>query len=190
MLMPSISIESQLTMKVNMHNQCLGLKLINHGCFSNGIDWNKEPDEKVDAGSIMSADSKSSLAVFEGALIYELQRGYTETDDQLESTYALLLVSWKSEGYKKFRVFLKLIECDRTFYWNNSKLERYYRKYRSQLGTYTDPIKDTWLIYNGTVLMTELELNFTQRDGVLNITISEGVKDEYTKRPEWINLNR
>jgi hypothetical protein len=35
--------------------------------------------------------------------------------------------------------------------------------------------------------MTKLELDFTQRNGVLNITISEGVEDEHTKRPVWID---
>jgi hypothetical protein len=45
------------------------------------------------------------------------------------------------------------------------------------------------LIPDGTVLMSILELDFTQRDGVLNITISESIRDDYTRRPEWINLN-
>jgi hypothetical protein len=36
--------------------------------------------------------------------------------------------------------------------------------------------------------MTGLELDFTQRDGVLNITISEGVKDNHTRMPELIDL--
>jgi hypothetical protein len=99
-------------------------------------------------------------------------------------------VAWKSEGYKKFRVFVQLIECDGTFYLCDIPLEEYYQRYANQLNTYTGPIKNTWMVYDDTVLMTELELDFTQRDSVLNITISEGVKDEYTKRPIWLSLGR
>jgi hypothetical protein len=40
------------------------------------------------------------------------------------------------------------------------------------------------------VLMTELELDFTQRDGVLNIIISERNNDNHARRPKWINLNK
>jgi hypothetical protein len=101
-----------------------------------------------------------------------------------------LLVAWKSEGYKNFCVFVHLIECNKWPYWDEIRLEEYYQRYADQLSTYTGPIKDTWLIHDGTVLMTELDLDFTQRDGVLNITISEGSKDEHAKRPEWINLNK
>jgi hypothetical protein len=83
-----------------------------------------------------------------------------------------------------------LIECNKGPYWNMVKLEEYYQRYASQLCTYTDPIRDTWLIYDGTVLTAELELGFTQRDGVLNTTISERSEDRRIKRPEWIDLNR
>jgi hypothetical protein len=80
-----------------------------------------------------------------------------------------------------------LIECGKTFRCDKIKLEEYHQRYVSQLRTYTDPIKDTWLMHDGTVLMTRLELDFMKRDGRLNITISEGIKDDCTKRPKWIH---
>jgi hypothetical protein len=83
-----------------------------------------------------------------------------------------------------------LIECDKQIKWNRYKLEEYRQRYASQLSTYTSPIEDTWLMHDGTVLMTRLELNSTQRGDVLNITISEGIKDEHTKIPELISLER
>jgi hypothetical protein len=85
-------------------------------------------------------------------------------------------------------VLVHLIECNEWPY-DEFEAEEHYKRYVSQLCVYTDPIRDTWSLSGGTVLMTELELDFTQRDGVLNITVSEGVKDEYTKRPEWIYLD-
>jgi hypothetical protein len=188
--MHTISVRHRPKLKVNIHNQCTGINLINQGCFSRGADWDEKPDEKVDASCVISADLKSFLAVFEGALIYELQGEYTKTDNQLESTYTLFLVSWKFEGYKKFCVLVQLIGCDKTSHWDNAKLERYYQRYPSQLNVYTGPIKDTWSIGDNTVLMTRLELDFTQRDGVLNIIISESVKDDLTRKPKRIDLER
>jgi hypothetical protein len=53
-----------------------------------------------------------------------------------------------------------------------------------------DPIEETWLIHDGTVLVTRLELNFAQRYGILNVTISEGIRDDHIKRPIWIGSGR
>jgi hypothetical protein len=172
---------------VNIHNQCSDFNLEYLGCFSSGADWSEEPDKEVDTGNTMCVDFKSSLATLEGVLAYKLQRKYKETDNQSELIHTLLFIAWKSEGYKKFRVYTQLTECDKTFCWNNFRLREYYQRYVNQLNTYTVSSKNTWLIHDGTILMTGLELNFAQRDGVLNITISEGIKDEHTKRPIWIN---
>jgi hypothetical protein len=103
------------------------------------------------------------------------------------STYTLLFIALKYEGYKVFRTCVCLIECDKQIKWNLYKLEEYRQRYASQLCTYTGLVEDTWLLQDGTVLMTKLELDFTQGNGVLSITISEGIRDEYTRRPEWID---
>jgi hypothetical protein len=190
MLMRTISVESQPTMKVNIHNQCLDLKLIDREYLSIGAICDRDPNLEVDTGNIMSVGFKSSLAAFEGILTYELQRKYAESGDQSESTYIRLFVAWKSESYKEFCVCVHLIGYDKKIDWNRIKLEEYYQRYTNQFSTYTGPIKDTWLIHDDTVLMTRLELDFTQRDGVLNIAISEGVKDDHTKKPVWIDLKR
>jgi hypothetical protein len=185
-----ISIASQPTMKVNIWNQCLNFKLTDRRGFNNDAYWNKQPDWEIDASSMMYVDLIPFLSTFGGVLTYQLQREDMEFDCQPESTHIRIFVAWKSEGYKKLRVFAHLIEYEEWCSWSGAKLEEYYHKHASQLCTYTGPVKDTWLTRNGMVLTTELELDFTQRDGVLNITISEGIRDGHTKRPEWINLNR
>jgi hypothetical protein len=208
-LIYTISVESQPTMKMNIYNQCSGFKLKygkdfkpgwpqapityekrNGGYFSDGADWNQGPYWEVKAGDVMSADLIPILPTFGGVLTYQLQRENIEFDDQLESTHIRLFVAWKSESYKKFHVLVQLIECDKTLLWDEIKLKEYYQRNIRQLCAYTGPIKNTWLIPDGTVLMTRLELDFMQRDDVLNITIAEGVKDDYTKPPEWVNPNR
>jgi hypothetical protein len=130
------------------------------------------------------------LSTFEGVLTYELQRENIESDDQPKSTHILFFVAWKSEGYKSLRVFVHLVECDKYTHWEKIALEEYYQRYVNQLCTYTGPVRNTWLIDDGTVLMTELELDFTQRAGVLSVTISEGIRNDRTKKPIWINPER
>jgi hypothetical protein len=125
----------------------------------------------------------SLWATFEGVLTYEIERSVSLTVTRLS-------IIWKYEGYKDFHVFVQLIEFDRGFGWDKIKLEEYYQGYANQLCIYTGPIKNTWLLHDGTVFMTELELDFTQRNGVLSLSISEGVRDDHTKGPEWISLNR
>jgi hypothetical protein len=171
-------------MRVDIHNQCSDFDLENGRHFSIGIDWDEETDAEIYAGDMMSIDLIPFLSTFEGVLTYNLKKQDTE------STYVRFFVTWKSKGYKELCVFLHLIECDGWCGWSRTKLDEYCQRYASQLCTYTGPIKDTWLMPDGTVLMTELELDFTQRDGVLNITISDGIKDEYTKKPEWVSIKR
>jgi hypothetical protein len=177
-------------MKVNIHNQCSGFELTNREYFSNGADWNGCPSRQVKAGNTMSANLIPLLATFESVLAYELKRKHARPDNPSKSNICRLFVAWKFEGYKNFYVFLQLIEYEKQNKWNEIKLEDYYQRYVSQLSTYTDPIENTWLTRCGKVLMTRLELDFTERDGVLNITISEGAKDDHTKMPVWISQKR
>jgi hypothetical protein len=188
--MHTTSVEPRPTMKVNIHNQCTDFKLKNPTCFSSDSVLNNYSAREVDAGEMMSNDFRPLLVAFEGALIYELQRKHVTPGNRPDSTHILLLVAWKYESYKEFCVLVHLIECNKWPYWDEIKPEEYYQRYANQLCAYTDPIRDTWLIHDGTVLMTELESDFTQRDGVLNIIFSEGIRDCHVKRPEWINLKR
>jgi hypothetical protein len=180
-LMHSISVRRRPTMKVNIYNQCSNFQLTYQECFSHGAYWNKKPDWKVDAGRMTSTYLTPFLSTFEGVITYRLKRKGGM------SKYIQLFVAWKSEGYKKFRVFVHLTESDKLFFRYTTKLEEYYQRHANQLSTYAGPIKNTWLIPDDTVLMTRLELNFTQRDGVLNIAISEGVKDKHAKKPIWLD---
>jgi hypothetical protein len=198
-LIRTISIAILPTMKVNIHNQYSSFQLRYWGNWTSGIVKYRDFVQKVDDGSMTIVDFKSPLTMFEGVLICKLQRKSVESDDQSEnfesddqseSTCILLLVAWKSEDYKNFYMFTHLVEHEKQFRWSLAKLEEYCQRYANQLCIYSDPIKDTWLTRDGTVLMTESELDFAQRDGILNITIAEGVKDNFTKIPKWIDSER
>jgi hypothetical protein len=177
-------------MEVNIHNQCSGVELVNQIFFSNGADWNECPDWRIDAGSIMSVGLIPFSASFEGALTYKLQGKCVKSNDQSESTYIRLFIAWKSEGYQKLRVCARLIEDDKKLHWDKIKLKEYYQDHASQFSTYTSPIKSTRLINDGTMLMTGLELDFMQRDGRLDIVISEKGENDHSKKPVWDDPER
>jgi hypothetical protein len=164
--------------------------LIHPEYFANYALCKGYPVEELDTSSMNSVDFEAFGAVFEGTIMYELERKHVKPGSQSEPTNILLSISWESEGYKKFSVLVHLIECSKTLHWDKIKLKEYHRRHADQLSPYTDPIKDTWLLPDGTVLTTELELDFTQRDGVLNIIISERNNDNHARRPKWINLNK
>jgi hypothetical protein len=174
-------------MEVKIYNQCSDFSLTDRRWFNIGADWNECPKRRVDTGNMMSAELMPFLSTFEGILTYKLRRKHDESVNRSESTYIGLVVVWKSEGYKDIRMCVHLIEHDRRFYWNGTKLKEYYQRYASQLCEYTGPIKDTWLTRDSIALMTRLELDFTKRDGILNITISEGIDDEHARNPVWID---
>jgi hypothetical protein len=175
-------MEPQLTMQVNVHHPCF--KLIDQEYFGHDMIENVSSDQEI-TGDRICLGFKPSLATFEGVLTYELQKD--ESGDVSKSTYFRLFVAWKLQGYKELCTGVYLIACDKKMEWNRNKLEECYQRHANQLSTYAGPIKDTWLLEDGAVVMIGLELDFTQRDGVLNINITEGVKDEHTKKPEWID---
>jgi hypothetical protein len=164
--------------------------LTNQAFFSTCETSDESLALEVDAGNMTSVEFTPLLAAFEGVLSYVLKRKYVGSSERFEATHIRLFVAWKSEGYKKLRACVNLVECDEKFNWYNTKLEEYCQRYASQLSPCTNPIRDTWLIHDGIVLTTRAELDFTQIDGVLNITISEGVKDDHTRRPVWIDPKR
>jgi hypothetical protein len=184
------SYGAQPTMEVNIHNQCSNFALSTESYSNACACWCKNPYWKSYDINMKSDGFSHFLATFGGVLTYTLDREGIKPDEELEPTHIRLFIAWKAEGCKDLRAFVQLIECDKTLYWGKIRLREYYQRHANQFSAYTGPIKDTWLIYNNIVVMIRLELNFTQRDGVLNITISESVRDEHTKRPIGIGLKR
>jgi hypothetical protein len=55
------------------------------------------------------------------------------------------------------------------------KLEEYYQRYTNQLCTYTCPIKETWLMDNGTIMKMKLDVAYGS-DYKLDIIIPEIIR--------------
>jgi hypothetical protein len=97
-------------------------------------------------------------------------------------------VFWISVGYELFHVFVQLLVYVDLFNWDNVKLNVCYHLQFNQFNIYTGPFDDTYLTHDVTILMTGLVLVFTQRDGVLNITIYEGFKYVHVMIPVLFHL--
>jgi hypothetical protein len=182
-----ISFKFQPTMKVNIYNQCPYFELTDGRYYSSEVDRNGHLYWKVNTANEMSVDLMPFRSTFGGVLTCALKTRYVNSSNPPKLIHIRLFVAWKSEGYKKLRIFVQLVRCYKFLHWDKIKLEEYYQRYVNQFSPYTGPIKDTWLTDDGAVLMTKLELDFTQRDGVLNITISEGIGNDHTRRPIWID---
>jgi hypothetical protein len=186
--MHTISLEIQPTLEMYIDNQCANFKLTNRRIFATFMDWDVFTKKEVDASNMTGGCLSSPFAVFEGGLMYQLQRKDIESGNQSESTSILFFITWVSEGHREFRVRVQLMECDKTFSWHKIDVREYYKRYVDQL--YNSPKEDAWLIHGSTVLLTGFVLDFTQEYGVLNITISEGAYDKGIKRPVWLDPKR
>jgi hypothetical protein len=175
---------------INIHNQCTDFDLTSPWYFNSNIYLKKRLDQKIDASGTMNVDFKYPPKVFEGVITYKLERKSIETDNLSESTCIRLFVILKCERNNKLCACMHLVEHEKRFRWNIAKLKEYYQRYANQFSTYTGPIEETWLIDDNTVLMTKLELDLTQRDGALNIIISEGAKNERTMTLKCIDSER
>jgi hypothetical protein len=172
---------------ISVHNQCSNFGLGEFECFVNGA--NSTHCRRGNSVNTRDVDFIPFLSTFGGAVTYKLQDRNYKPNHRPGAARIRCLVAWKSEGYKKFYMLIHLIEYNRWVKWNEIKLDDYCQRYANQFSIYTGPIKSTWLMPNGIVLMIRLNLDSTQRDGIMSITISEGVGDGYTKRLVWLDSN-
>jgi hypothetical protein len=61
-------------MKMNIHNQCSGFRLIYRRHFSNGTYWNRYPHLEVDTGNMTGGELLPFLSTFEGVLTYKQKK--------------------------------------------------------------------------------------------------------------------
>jgi hypothetical protein len=184
-LIHTTSVEPQATMQVNVHYQCSDFGIGEVRYFYRGA-YSKNY-RRMSGYNVSNTDFVPSLSTFRGVVAHELQDKDYDPSNRPDATRIQCLVAWKSESYKKLQVFIHLIESNLRIEWDQVKLDDYYQRYANQLSTYTGPIKSTWLMPNGVVMIVRVDLDFTQRDSILSITISDGVEDEHTKRPVWFD---
>jgi hypothetical protein len=183
------SFTFQLTVSLSIYNQCQDINLASPVYFMYGGRWHVTPDQKIDANAVMRNRLKfySGRSILEGALVYRIQKKYTESDKlvQGESKQVQLLVVWCGERTKELHVRALLIEHDKKL--DKDRLKKLYQKYWHLFKEQVNSIGNNWLLYDATVLTTTVK---TMNEGHRwDIFISEGIKNN-VERPLWINVKR
>jgi hypothetical protein len=179
--------------KLIIRNQFPGIELISPMYAGDGVTRHLPLDQSVDVGSTTQAGFDIDLIQGEpiGILMYELknkkQLNKEAIYSQDETTLAQLYVVWKVNNYKEFCVFSDMIEHDKGRIWDKNKLIKLAMRYKtSNIHT---PVRKTYLIRDNTVLMKIVNATREEECHKLEMTIIEGSIDEYTRRPEYIDVN-
>jgi hypothetical protein len=192
-LMYTVSLCIQPSVKLNIHNQCWNVDLVFPTYTTgDGLECYRSPDYKVYAGETMRSAFIINKAdnAFYGVLIYKLQRERlhesTEVDEDTSSATHLLVI-WCIPKLNKFYTGVMLVEYDKALTWN--RLNKLYHANHDKLKMYTDITTDTWFMDDNMILKTTLSARNLNGNPELNISIFEE-GDEYAMRPFRIDLTR
>jgi hypothetical protein len=186
-------------LNITIHNQYPNLELESPVYCSTNAAYCASHNQQVDTGAIMETSfrRRPNSGLFEGALLYKLQRKHANrTDNQPNTsitsiedtaTSIYLLITWCY--YRPYKFYAFLIECTNDFTWDEDKLWALYQKYISEFHQKHKPITMTWLIYDDAVMKTKLDITY-EPDFKLDIIISEGAEKYNTKGPMKIDPER
>jgi hypothetical protein len=197
-------------MDVIVHNQYSDIELTSPEYFCNCEVYNEHSIDRMSDVAMMKIGFRFDLEQGEsgGVMIYKVQRkGNVKSDHQpstdttsieaIENTSKTmqLLIAWKIERFGEPRIRIMLVEHDNELVLRE-KLAQLYDKINDVLSKEYDLFfksnsifKSTWLVCDNTVL--EATYKVVHEEGLgLNITISKGVKDMYTKSALWIDSRR
>jgi hypothetical protein len=202
-LMCAVSLAFCGVVDATVYNQHPDIELVSPVYFCDRRAYNEYPIERTNAGTVMKIGFSLGLDKLPGGiLMYEVQRrGNIKSDQQpsadaasteaIEATSKVmrLLVTWKIERFGEPRVHIVLIEHENELVLNENQLAQLYDKVNDQFSRCYDSSKSAWLVNANIVLTVAYEV--VQKECLeLKITISEGVKDNYTKPALWIDSER
>jgi hypothetical protein len=188
---------SRAAMKVEIHNKCSDIELVEPAYFSDGAVCDMPPDQKVDPGNILNTAFRIEFGQldFEGALLCRLRKKRTNSDQQPDTdttninekwkSYVQLLVAWKVERFHEPRVYTLLGEHGERIDWTNDELKKQYNEFRGRLNVHNGAVESTWLMEDGSALKLALDRTGDRVYGI-KITIFEVQKDAHTSVPVWI----
>jgi hypothetical protein len=184
-LIYALSLWFQTSFKLNIHNQCSNVDLVSLTCH-------RPPGHKVHAGDTMrSSFIIKSDDMSHGALICELQRRQSHEFAEISedtSSAVHLLVFWESSNSWNLYTDALLVEHDKVFDWNRDNLEEFYNKNINRFRLCSDSATEAWLLDDNVTLMTTFEI--MNNDRTLDITISEVERDNNTRMPVRIDLEK
>jgi hypothetical protein len=188
---------AQVSMKVDIHNKCSNIELVEPMCFSDGAVCYTPLDQKVEPGGVLETvfRIKSIWGKSEGALLCRLRKKGADSDQQSDSgttnidedwsNHARLLVGWKLERPQDLRVYMLLIEHGEKLVWTEDKLLKQHNDFRGRLRVHNGAVEDTWLMEDGSVLKLALD-GVGNREYGIRIAITNAQQNEHTSIPLWI----
>jgi hypothetical protein len=186
-----------LKVKLVIHHQFPGIELVSPTYASRRSTCCLLPDQRIDVGSTMQASFNIDLTRNRsiGVLMYKLQRKNSDqsngdlTFSANEATCTQLVVIWKINSSKEFRVVSRIIEHDQCRIWDRDKLmklTKLYKLYDIQHG----PVEETWLMQDNTALRIRDNMIHEKTCYKLEITISKtSIKDD-ARRPWCFDVDR
>jgi hypothetical protein len=191
--MYTVRLTIRPSFKLNIHNQCSNVNLISSTYITGEeLECHRSPDHKVCAGDTMRSGFiiKVSNQSY-GALIYKLQRKqlheFNETSEDTSSAIHLLVV-WEISKSNKLYADVLLVEHDKGFDWEKDSLKELCRNNINRFRLWPGSVTETWSLNDSMALMVTSKM--MNRDYILDITISEVEKDNDTRMPVHINLER
>jgi hypothetical protein len=182
-------INRALKIKLMIHHQFPGTELASPIYARRHAICCLRPEQKVDVGSTMQAcfkiDPEQEKPI--GVLMCRLGRMNEFNED--EATCIQLIMIWKIDRFKRFRVVAHLIEHDKGRVWDKAglmKLAKHYKLTNIQHGL----IEETWLIHDNTVLSTRVNIALEEEGYKIETILSEtNIKDD-TLRPWYFGMDK
>jgi hypothetical protein len=183
--------------KVNLvlHHQCPGVELVSPVHGSAGATCYLISGQRVNAGYTAQAsfNINSSWKESTGILMYELKNTRKVNENTIsnrdEARCIQLVIIWKINDSKGFRVFSDMMEYGKRCVWDSNRLTRlviWYPTFNIQHFT----IERTYLVHDNVVLMTRMNVAYEGECYKLEMIISEGSINNVTWRPCYIDVDR
>jgi hypothetical protein len=190
-LICTISLPIQPSVKLNIYNQCLNVDLVSPTYITGyRSECHRPPDYKVCVGDTTrySFIIKSNYATG-GALIYKLQRKHMHKSTKIgkyTSRATHLLVVWEFSSSRVLYVDVILVRHDKRL--DKDDLKCLYRENFDRFRLCSDFATELWSLDDNTVLRTTFEI--MNEDHLSTIIISEVEGDNGARMPAHIYLRR
>jgi hypothetical protein len=186
--------DTPLEVKLIIHSQFSGIELVSPKHASDGAKCLQSPGQSAYVSSTMQVGFNINFSRKEpiGISMYQLKRKNKKQfnkdaiSSEDETSCTQLIVIWKVNNFKEFRVVSRLIEHDKGRTWdidNLMKLAKWYQLYDTRV-----PIEYAYLVHDNIVLITRVCATREKEYYKLEMTIFEGSTNDGIWKPRYIGL--
>jgi hypothetical protein len=183
------SAPSKVKLVIRNYSSKIDVRLVAPMYVSNGPKCDISPYENICSGATMRAYVKKNLSQGESicALMYKLRKNNAEELNGTNCTQLVMI--WKIDNFKRFHLIPRLIERDKGQVLDRDRLMRLAQECALS-SIPCDSVEETWLVCNGAVLATRMNVTRKKLYHKLEMVVCEGNRSHLTRRPQHINMNR